>query len=114
MPPACCAAAGDATDPAAISAAASDRNPVRIVDLLCRVAAGEDALRPPRLPQVTAGALALGERIGEALLHRAERLDEFELLALGTLAIDQLPAVRRGDGDLVGIGVLGRGLAVGL
>src|SRR3954467_968683 len=45
------------------------------------------------------------ERITEPLLYRPERFHKFELLALRTLAVDQLPALRETLRDAVGIGL---------
>ncbi len=70
---------------------------LRMRDGIIPVATLEDAWEtrlPPahrlRLGSELAGALRLApvKRVGEALLDRAERLDEFELLALRTLAVD--------------------------
>src|SRR5262245_5144163 len=48
----------------------------------------------------------------ESLLHRPERLDELELLAFRSLAVDQGPAVRLALSDLVGVCVEWSGLAL--
>ncbi len=50
------------------------------------------------------------EGLAEAFLDGAQRFHELELLAFGTLAIDQLPTVRRGLGHPVGVGAAGAAL----
>ena len=55
-------------------------------------------------------AFAFHLGFGEGLLHRTERLDEFELLALRPLAVDQRPAVGLALGNLFVLAVTGAAL----
>ena len=84
------------------------------------VPAGLDFARRPVPERVeVSSASARGEHAAagfhgflESLLHRPESLDELELLAFRSLAVDQGPAVRLALSDLVGVRVEWSGLAL--